>query len=317
MDKKTKCLVLLSGGLDSFLAARLMQRLGHDVVGICFVSPFFSCEGTWKGAAEMGIRLVVEDVTDDMLEILKSPKHGFGRNMNPCIDCHTMMVRRAMEAGRREGADFIATGEVLGERPMSQNRQALDMVARESGAGEYLLRPLSAKLLPPTLPEKLGWVNREELLGIEGRSRKIQLQLAREWGVKGYKNPAGGCLLTDPEFSRRLKDLMARIPDFNREDVELLKIGRHFWEGNNRIVIGRNERENEILAEISLPTDFLFKEGDIPGPTALIRTTPPGGTLNPDIIRTTANLLGRYGKGKKPLSTGEIIQVQRDKSREG
>ena len=204
----------------------------------------------------------------------------------------------------------MATGEVLGERPMSQNRQSLDLVARESGAGQLLLRPLSARLLEPTIPEQKGWVEREALLDIQGRSRKPQMELARKWGITRYKSPAGGCLLTDPGFAQRLGRLMRELDDYDSGDLELLKTGRHFWQGRQRLVVGRNDRENGKLERLALPTDHLFREKDRPGPLALLRLHPRDAVPDAELLEQAAMLLGRYGKGKTGLDLAEMIRVE-------
>ncbi len=308
-----RALVLLSGGLDSVLAAELLRRCGVEVEGICFVTPFFGSEAAEKAASAMGINLHVVDITEPHLEVVRRPRFGYGRYLNPCIDCHALMVKVAMERREEYGADFVATGEVLGERPKSQNRQALDLVTRFSGAGDLLLRPLSARLLPETRPEREGWVKREDLLDISGRSRKRQLMLAREWGLREYQTPAGGCLLTDPGFSERMRELMDRVPDFDRLDVELIKLGRQFFVGDTLIVLGRRHEENLRLRELALPTDLLVRERERPGPTALLRRFPRGTDPGEEALAEAARLLGRYGKGKKPLSKDEMIRVGEDR----
>jgi tRNA-uridine 2-sulfurtransferase len=305
-----RALVLFSGGLDSLLAARLLTDLCDGVTAICFTSPFFGSADARAAAGGLGLELVEQDMTGALTDILRAPRHGFGKNMNPCIDCHTAMISMACARLQELGADFLATGEVLGERPMSQNRGSLETVARESGAGELLLRPLSAGLLPSTLPEREGGGDRGSLLSIEGRSRKPQMELAAGWGIKGYKTPAGGCLLTDPGFSQRLRELMRVLPGFDRDDLELLKVGRHFWSCKNRLVLGRNDAENERLKSLALPTDHLLRERDRPGPTALVRTEPRQAFLEKGLLEEAAGLLGRYGKGKAGIGVDEVVYLE-------
>jgi tRNA-specific 2-thiouridylase len=306
-----KALVLLSGGLDSTLAAELLRRCGVEVVGISFDTPFFGSAKAEKVSRELGLELVALDITSRHLEVLKNPRFGYGKNMNPCIDCHILMVRTALEKMEELEADFLATGEVLGERPKSQNKQALELVSRFSGAGDLLLRPLSARLLPETRPEREGWVDRDCLLDIQGRSRKRQMELAEEWGITEYPSPAGGCLLTDPGFSRRLGELMEKVPDFDGEDAQLIKVGRLFWAGETLIVLGRRHEENERLIKLALLTDHLLKERERPGPTALLRTYPRGASPGEEGIKEAARLLGTYGKGKAPLKPDEVVEIDR------
>jgi tRNA-specific 2-thiouridylase len=305
-----RALVLISGGLDSVLAAELLKRCCIKVMGITFVTPFFGSSKAEKASRSLGIDLEAVDITARHLEILKNPSFGYGKNMNPCIDCHSLMVRVAMETLDSAGADFVATGEVLGERPKSQNRQALEIVANSSGAGDLLLRPLSARLLPETRPEREGWVDRDCLLDLQGRSRRRQMELAREWRIEEYETPAGGCLLTDAAFSNRLCELMEKFPEFDGADAELCKVGRQFWAGRTLIVLGRRHDENERLKELALPSDKLVRERDLPGPIALLRAYPRGDFPNEEVIEEAAHLLGIYGKGKKPLARERLMEVE-------
>ncbi len=290
-----KALALLSGGLDSMLAARLIQEQGIEVIGVAFTSPFFGPDRARRAAEWLGIPLHVVDITEDLIPILVRPKYGYGRNMNPCIDCHALMVRKAGELMKELGASFIITGEVLGERPKSQNAAALRIVARDSGLEGYLLRPLSAKLLPPTVPEEKGWVDRERLLDIQGRSRKPQMALAEKYGLKDYPSPAGGCLLTDPGLSRRLKELLAENPVPEPRDLELLKYGRHFKSPEGaHIVVARQKEENEPLVALARPGDYLVRLKGLPGPRTLVR----GAKNGADSLRLAAALTIRYSKAR-------------------
>ena len=309
-----KALVLLSGGLDSTLAMKLLLEQGIEVVAVHFVSPFFRSPWAVKTTQEWGVPLLEVDITDDILELLKAPPHGFGSQMNPCIDCHALMMRKAKEIMKEVGASFVATGEVLGERPMSQNRTALRIVERESGLEGLLLRPLSARLLPPTIPEKEGWVDREKLLDIQGRSRKRQVKLAEKWGIKDYPSPAGGCLLTDPQFSKRLRDLMEN-GELTKENVSLLKLGRHFrLRKGVKLVVGRNKEENERLRGLFRKGDFLLQAYSHKGPDAIIR-----GNVAEEGIILAGRIVGRYtdlGEGEKLKvkvqgDTERIIEIER------
>ncbi len=269
-----RALVLLSGGLDSVLAVRLLLEQGIEVIGITFVSSFFDAEKAEKSAREAGIELVTIDIGEDILRLIEAPKYGFGRNMNPCIDCHALMVKRA--AGRMEelGASFIATGEVVGQRPKSQMRYGLEAVEREANVKGYLLRPLSAKLLQPTIPEKEGWVDREQLLGLHGRTRKPQMELAERFGIKEYESPAGGCLLTDENFARAIRDLKDH-EGLSDPGVRLLSIGRQFRLSDRaKLAVGRNHAENERLFSLDLPHALYVKAVGCRGPVGLITGAP-------------------------------------------
>jgi len=257
------------------LAVRLLQKQKQlRVEGVTFITPFFGPKKARAAARQLGIRLHEIDITDSHFNMLKNPKHGYGKNMNPCIDCHAMMFHEAARLLENlELPGFVFSGEVLGQRPMSQNRQSLETVAKESGTPKHILRPLSAKLLEPTSPELEGMVDRELLLDIEGRSRKPQMALAEKWGITDFPNPGGGCLLTDPPFSRRLKDLFShQDPDtITRTDLELLTLGRHVrMRPDLKIIIGRDAKDNERLALLARNTDALIMLVDFPGPTVLI-----------------------------------------------
>jgi len=210
MKDKIKAVALFSGGLDSILAVKLIQEQEIEVKGVNFKTPFFGLDKTFFAAKSLDMDLEIIDITQELLEILRNPKHGFGKNMNPCIDCHTFMFKKAGEYMSEIGASFIISGEVLGERPMSQNRNSLSVIERESGFEGRILRPLSALLLAETIPEKGGLVDRNKLLNISGRSRKRQMELAVKMGIEDYPSPAGGCKLTEPAFSKRLRDLFTQ-----------------------------------------------------------------------------------------------------------
>jgi tRNA-specific 2-thiouridylase len=285
-----KALALFSGGLDSILAVKLMQEQGIDVSGIFFESPFFSSQKPVRSARCIGLSLRTADITESLIKIVLSPRHGHGRGLNPCVDCHAVMFKTAGGMLKREEAGFIISGEVVGQRPMSQNLRSLSIIARESGFEDLILRPLSAKRLPETLPEKEGWVVRERLLGLSGRSRQPQMKLAREFGIQEYPAPAGGCLLTEEAFSRRLKELISVTPAFSRRDIELLKWGRHFRICEKaKIVVGRNERENELIASLARERDTLLRVESVPGPTVLAT-----GELSPEEIKLTASIAASY-----------------------
>lgn len=285
----------MSGGLDSILAARLLLEQGIEVEAVSFITPFFSSKNAEKAATMLGIPLHIIDITEQHLKMLKQPKHGYGRFMNPCIDCHALMIRRAGELMSQLGADFIATGEVLGERPKSQNRQALRIVEMESGMEGYVLRPLSAKLLDETIPEKEGLVDRGKLMGIRGRSRKPQMELARMYGITDYPSPAGGCILTDPAYSDRLRNLYRIEKEPSARDVSLIKIGRMFLSSEGAlIVVSRNEQENRELISLAEDGDLILEVEDFPGPLTIV----PKNSFSDETIYEAAALTARYSKAK-------------------
>lgn len=292
----TKALVLMSGGLDSILAARLLQEQGIEVEAITFITPFFGQANAQKAAGQLGIKLHVVDITSDHMKMLKEPKHGYGRFMNPCVDCHALMIKRAGELMRDLGADFIATGEVLGERPKSQNRRALGIVEEESGMQGFVLRPLSAKLLEPTVPEEKGLVDRNRLLDIRGRSRKPQMELAKRYGITDYPSPAGGCILTDPMYSIRLRNLYKIEENPTPKEVNLIKIGRVFLSSEGAlIIVSRNEEENKRMLELAEEGELIFEAEDYPGPLTIV----PGKNVGEVTIAEAAALTARYGKAKR------------------
>jgi tRNA U34 2-thiouridine synthase MnmA/TrmU len=291
----TKAIGLISGGLDSILAARIILEQAIEVIGVAFTTPFFGSQGAEQAAQAAAIPLRIVDITELHLAMVQSPKHGYGSNMNPCIDCHALMLGEAGRLMEREGSDFLFTGEVLGQRPMSQNKAALRIVERESGYEGKVLRPLSAKLLPETLPEQVGLIDRERLLAISGRSRKQQLGLAKRYHITHYLTPAGGCLLTDPIFSRRLRDLFDHQEQVQVRDIELLKIGRHLrFSPRMKMIVGRNAQDNERISQLLVPGDALLKVEKYPGPLCLI---PYGGS--PDDVTRAAAICIRYSDAPK------------------
>jgi len=270
MTKTIRALGLFSGGLDSMLAAATLRAQGIDITLVCFVTPFFGAARARESAAHLSLPLREVDFTDKYLPLIYDPPHGFGRGHNPCIDCHTLMLREAGALMTAAGFDFLFTGEVLGQRPMSQNRGSLNLIARESGFAELLLRPLSAKSLKATAPEVRGWVDRERLLNLSGRGRKRQVELAAAYGITRYPAPAGGCLLTDPGYAARLKELLRHVREASRQDLNLLTYGRHFrLPGGAKAVVGRNQRDNEAIQALRSPENFLLQVDQYPGPLVL------------------------------------------------
>ncbi len=280
MEMEKKALALLSGGLDSTLAVRMMLDQEIDVTAVNFVSPFCNCTSKKAGcqhqankvADEFGIPIRVLPKGMDYLRIVENPPHGHGRGMNPCIDCRIYMLRKVKEMMPELGASFVVTGEVLGQRPMSQRRQQIGLIEKESGLEGRILRPLSAQNFPPTIPELAGVVDREKLLAVSGRSRRVQIDLAKELGISDYPCPAGGCMLTDPVIASRLKDLFAHVPDYTMNDIQFLKFGRHFRINPRlKIILGRNQEENEKIALLAPPGYTLYLPEDFRGPTAVVR----------------------------------------------
>jgi tRNA-uridine 2-sulfurtransferase len=280
-QKPTRAVALLSGGLDSNLAIRMMQEQGVEVEAIAVKTPFcdFDCgkgcgHRVQEVALELGIKLKTVYFGEEYLQMLKNPKYGYGSGMNPCIDCRGMMYNAAKEHMEKTDADFIITGEVLGQRPMSQNGNALKIIENETQTNGKIVRPLSFRHLPLTEAESKGLIKREKLGDIKGRSRKIQLQLAKKFDISDPPNAAGGCLLTDPAFSIRVRDLYDHTkgtPDIN--DIELLKIGRHFrLSDNTKLIVGRNKMENEILDSLKLDDDIIIEVSNHVGPTCILRT---------------------------------------------
>ncbi|MBC7321340.1 tRNA 4-thiouridine(8) synthase ThiI [bacterium] len=287
-----RALALYSGGLDSSLAIKIMMSHGIEVIPIAFVTPFFSPD-TEYGKRILGVSIASVDITEEYIDVLLSPPHGYGRNMNPCIDCHALMIRKAKELLEEYDAKFIITGEVLGERPMSQNKWSLREVEKSAGAEGLVVRPLSGALLPPTIPEEMGWIKREWLYDISGRKRNRQMELARIFGIEEYKTPAGGCLLTDIQFSKRLKFLIGIKGRPSREEFELLKVGRHFYVDGSWFLVGRNERENKVLRNSKI-WKYMFFTIDYPGPTGII--------VEGDLIETAIRALVRYSDAPKDVA---------------
>lgn len=307
-----KAISLISGGLDSTLATKVVLEQGVEVIAANFISPFCRCDRK-NGcrheanfvAEELKIPLKIMNVTRDFLEVLKAPKHGYGSNMNPCLDCRILMLKKSKELMDVEGASFLITGEVLGQRPMSQRRDAMRMIEREAGVAGLVLRPLSAKLLPATIPEEKGWVDREKLLSISGRGRKEQMQMAHDFNIKDYPCPAGGCLLTDPNFARRIKDLIEHN-ELTMDDVKLLNHGRHFRISERaKLIVGRNEHDNEMLRSLRKESDLFFMPPEEePGASALGR----GADFDsPQAREKAARIVARYFDHKGPVSKVMVL----------
>lgn len=303
-----KAILLLSGGLDSTLAGKMLLEMGVEVSAINFTSPFCNCTPRSMGcsaarmaAHQLGIAVRAFSCKEDYLEIMKHPRFGRGSHMNACLDCRVHIFSRARVVMIAEQADFVATGEVLGERPMSQRRAAMELIERESGLQGRILRPLSGQLMPETKAERDRLIDRSRLAAIRGRSRKPQFALAAELGLKDYLCPAGGCLLTDPEFAARFEDLLDHEPEFGIADAVLLRYGRHFrLPSGSKIICGRDGTENPIIEQAWRPGDTLLIPVGLPGPSVLCR-----GTRGQEDVALAARVLATYTKGGLELRVAE------------
>jgi tRNA-uridine 2-sulfurtransferase len=304
---KRKAISLISGGLDSAIATKLILDQGVEVVGLTFTSSFSSKRERSEGlqairtARELGIRLILKEKGPEYIDVIRNPKHGYGKNMNPCIDCRIFMLRKTTDIMAEEGASFVITGEVLGQRPMSQRRPTIELIEKESGLESLILRPLSAKHFAPSMPEVEGIIDRELLLDVAGRGRTAQFGLAEQYQLKAFGDPGGGCLLTDSMYSVRLRDLFSHDKEFTALDIDLLNTGRHFRiNPNTKLILGRNKGENDRLHSLwGLPYVLVYPIG-FPGPLGIIK-----GTLKKEVITIAANIISHYGKNKAQVITIE------------
>ena len=299
--RKPKALVLLSGGLDSMLATRLMLDQAVEVEAVHFRTPFSGQNEPFVESfcKESGIKLHKIMLDDEFLEIVVAPKHGYGSQMNPCIDCRILELKKAKELAEKVKACFLVTGEVLGERPFSQRKDMMLHIEREADLEGKVLRPLSAKLLPETEPEKNGYVNSEKLHAIKGRRRTPQMTLAKELGIVEYPNPAGGCLLTEPRFADRLREHLEHEKRLTAMDTELLRIGRHFRISNTKVIVGRNEEENKkLLLAAKRDNDLSTLEvKDYMGPVTVLV-----GEASTETIEKASAITVRYSDAPKDAS---------------
>lgn len=288
-----KAISLFSGGLDSQLAACLIKQQGIEVIGVNFTTPFFgSDERTPAAAQELGIEFVRLNLGQEYKDILLHPVYGYGKNLNPCIDCHAFMLRKAGEFMQDMGASFLVSGEVVGQRPMSQNKSALNAVDKLSGYKGLIVRPLSARLLPITIPEQEKWIDREQLLDISGRGRGRQMELAQQLGIEDYPTPAGGCLLTEQNFANRLKLYLQKNPNAVLDSLRVLKYGRHFYlDETTLLIVGRNNADNLKLLDLAGKDDYILKVSTHPGPVGLI---PAAGTIDQDMLKLAGAIVARY-----------------------
>jgi hypothetical protein len=303
-----RAVALLSGGLDSALAVHLVKRQGIEVTGLHFTSFFAPADPDQEDspvnatARCLGVDVVYKRRGEDFNEILRNPRYGFGKNLNPCIDCRIYSLIKARDFLAEIGASFLVTGEVVGQRPMSQRRDAIRLIEKRAGCDGIVLRPLSAKVLPPTRPELEGIVIREELFDITGRGRKVQIALAEEIGLTGYSSPAGGCLLTDGNFSDRLRDLMDHGAELTQDELESLTVGRHLrLRPGLKVVVGRKHAENERLEEIA-KSGLLFFPIGFPGPAALALGNPDA-----EEEKIIGSIILRYAK---KASGGQLIGIR-------
>jgi len=305
-----RALGLSSGGLDSILAALVLRNQGIDVTWITFKTPFFSPDAALLAAGQNDIPIRVEDITDIYMEMLKNPPAGYGKNMNPCMDCHALMFAQAGEIMEREGFDFLFSGEVAGQRPMSQTKNSMNYVAKNSGFKGHILRPLSARLFSETPMEQQGLVDREKLLDISGRSRKVQIALAKEMGVTRYPAPAGGCLLTDKGFSQRLRDLLYVQKAYDTRELYMLSHGRHIrLAPDTRIVVGRTKAENQALFDLYNPRkDIRLRHAVLPGPLVIM----PGGGSE-DMVRLAASICAGYTRADPDKPTQVMVRSPQKK----
>jgi hypothetical protein len=296
-----RCVALFSGGLDSMLAVRIMQDQGVEVEVLNFKTIFTCCQDqAGRAARDLNVRLTTLAPEDDYLDLIKYPRFGYGKGANPCVDCRIYMFQRAKRYMEQSGAQFIISGEVVGQRPMSQKKRDLDVIAFHSHLEDLLLRPLSAKLLPPTLPERMGWVDRSRLYGIKGRGRRQLIELGKQLGLKEFPTPSTGCALTETLFAKKVHDLIHSEPDARRWDFELLKLGRHFrFDSQTKAVVGRNETENEQLDyHFHLPesrASSMLHPENFMGPRVLVV-----GPSSPSSLAFAVGLIMRFAKRFDP-----------------
>ena len=300
--KPIKALSLFSGGLDSILSCRVIMEQGIEVKALHFITPFFGYQK--KGREEevieqarrnYGIDLAIIDISEEYMEVAKHPRYGYGKNFNPCLDCKIFLFSKARECLAQEGASFLITGEVIGQRPMSQRRDTLNIVERDSGTKGILLRPLCARHLQPTTPEREGWVDRSRLLDFMGRGRKSQMALAAHYGITNYPTPAGGCLLADPIISARVRWTFNSFQESGVQEMLLTSLGRHFALAEKTLlVVGRFEKENVQIAQLGRQGDMLLELLDRPGPVSLLR-----GPRTQEIIRTAASITAYHSKARE------------------
>lgn len=312
-DKQVTALALFSGGLDSTLACRVVAAQGIKVIAVKFVTPFFGYDLLFnkkdfikKTKEKFGIEVILKDVTIPYLELLKNPAHGFGRYFNPCIDCKIFLLSEAKKMMPETGASFLVTGEVVGQRPMSQRRDTLRVIERDSSCTGIIVRPLCAKNLEPSQAEINGLIDRQQLLGFSGRNRTPQMKLADHFGITDYPSPAGGCILADPVLSARIQKYYRQHKKIIPEDILLLMVGRQFiLPTGGWLVVGRDEKQNDKLEKLRQPGDWLLQPSIIPGPTAILRYS-----KFRDEIDTAAAIVTRFAKKSALVDRTAIITAE-------
>ncbi len=314
-DKNTTALALYSGGLDSTLACRLVMAQGIRVPAVKFVTPFFGYdllareeEYKLEVKEKFGIDVFLHDITGPYLKMVRNPAHGYGKNFNPCVDCKILLLTEARKMLPELGASFLFTGEVVGQRPMSQRRDTLRIIERDSGCEGILVRPLCARNLEPTQAELDGIIDRQQLLNFSGRNRKPQMELAEKFGIRDYPSPAGGCTLTDPIQGERIKNYYAEHEDIVAADIRFLLVGRQFkLPTGGWLIVGRNHQENMRITDLRQPDDWILEPDDFPGPTVILRYSNDNEEL-----QLAAGILARYSK-KSAVSQGKVnVLAERD-----
>lgn len=312
IKKNYDAVALFSGGLDSILAVKVLEEQGLAVKSVHFVTPFFG-----KSAAKSywtrlyGLDLDIVDISEEFVDMLRNgPEHGFGKTLNPCLDCKILLLRKARERMESLGARFLATGEVVGQRPMSQRRDTLNLISREAGVRDILLRPLSAQCLPPTPMEESGLVDRARLLKISGRGRKGQYELADKYGITEFPSPAGGCKLAERENARSYWPLLSRVDHAGASDFYLANTGRQYWHGRYWLSVGRNQKDNETLLRLAGPEDLVFKTAEVPGPVALGRVWDQ--TWPDAVVESAASFAASFSPKatRFSLETGRPVKVR-------
>jgi hypothetical protein len=308
--QKPRALGLCSGGLDSMLAGLILRKNGIEVEWVTFETPFFNAAKARRASQITGIPLTVKPIYPVYIEMLKNPPAGYGKYMNPCMDCHSLMFRLAGELMQEKGFDFLFSGEVLGQRPMSQNKTSLRYVEKHSGFDGYIVRPLSGRNLPETIPEKEGLFERDILLDIKGRGRKEQIKLAAEFGIKDYPAPAGGCLLTDKGYTNRLRDLFEHQENCTEEELHLLKFGRHYrLNPQTKLIVGRTQKDNEDILKYHHPKrDIVLDVKEFPSPIGLI----PHGAEK-DVLMLAASICTGHSKAPQMAPVKVVVKTGRKK----